>query len=412
MADRVGQQFGNYRLVQLLGQGDFTQVYLGKQVNLETLAAIKVFQTQLAKQDTKQFFLEARIMASVAYPSIVRILDFGIEEDTPYLVMDYVPHGTLRQRHPKGSRLPLATVVSYVNQIAPALQYAHERKLIHNHIKPENLLVGKAHEILLSDFGIALVDQRSRYLSLQDKVGTIAYMAPEQIDARPRPASDQYSLGIVVYEWLAGELPFQGQFLEIATKQRVMPPPPLREKFSDIAPGVETVVMKALVKRHDRRFADIQAFATALEQASKVEDIPTLYSIPTSQVPDATIPVQFPVQPLSGETASTGKPTSTSKNTPTMYSVPASQMFDATIPVQFPPQQRTGETVSTEKPASRGVSRRVVVSGLVGVAALGAVGGGIVWFSRRTASPVSPAINITPTPAQAETRRKLTHVWL
>ncbi len=113
--------------------------------------------TQLASTDIEQFRIEARTMAHLIHPYIVRVLEFGVEGRTPFLVMDYAPKGTLRERHPKGTRLPLATVVSYLKQIAPALQYAHEQKLIHRDIKPENLLVGRTDEILLSDFGIALV---------------------------------------------------------------------------------------------------------------------------------------------------------------------------------------------------------------------------------------------------------------
>ncbi len=357
MADRVGQQFGNYRIFQSLGQREVAEVYLGRHVNLETLAAIKVFQTRLAKEEIERFRLEARIIAQLVHPYIVHIVEFGIEKNTPYLVMHYAPNGSLRKRHPKGSRLPLTTIVTYVNQISPALQYAHEQKIIHRHIKPENFLVGKANEILLSDFGIAIVDQSSRYQSQQDTAESMTYIAPEQIEARPHPASDQYSLGIVVYEWLTGEPPFQGSSPELAVKHRVAPPPPLREKFSGIAPTVETVVMKALAKRRAERFADVQAFATALEQASTFETTPTISSSPVAQALDATIAAQFPIQ------------------------------------------QPAGETVSTGQQASHGISRRVVVSGLVGLAALGAVGGGIVWYSRRTISHVSTAISVTSTPA-------------
>ena len=382
MADRVGQQLGNYRLFQLLGQGDGASVYLGQHVQLQTQAAIKVFRTQLAIQDFERFRLEARIIAQLRHPHIVRVLEFGIEENTPYLIMNYAPQGTLRQRHPMGSRLPLAVVVSYVKQIAPALQYAHEQKIIHRDIKPENLLVGKEHEILLSDFEIALVAQvrGSHYQSPQQMAGTIPYMAPELIEAHPHPAGDQYSLGIVVYEWLTGERPFQGSLTEIIVKQRVAPPPPLREKVPDLAPAVESVVLKALAKGRAQRFADIQAFATALEQASTLENTPTLYPIPASQIPDATLAAQFPFQQHSGKTPSTGQ-------SPVSYEAESS----------VSPGEKRAQKPTPR--ASRGISRRVVVSGLVGVAALGAVGGGIAWFSRRTASPVSLHSGITPTPA-------------
>ena len=112
----------------------------------------------------------------------------------------------------------------YVKQIAQALQYAHDRKIIHRDIKPENMLFGPEDQVVLSDFGIALVSQSSRYQQPNDMAGTIAYMAPEQIEAHPRPASDQYSLGIVIYEWLCGERPFHGSFTEIAVKQQLVAP--------------------------------------------------------------------------------------------------------------------------------------------------------------------------------------------
>src|SRR5207253_11229950 len=155
---------------------------------------------------------EARTIAHLEHPHIVRILDFGIEGKTPFLVMSYAPNGTLRQRHPKGAVLPMMTIVSYVKQIADALQYAHDEKLIHRDIKPENMLIGRRNEVLLSDFGIALLAQSSRLQSTQEVVGTAFYMSPEQLQGKPRFASDQYSLGIVAYEWLCGTRPFQGTF--------------------------------------------------------------------------------------------------------------------------------------------------------------------------------------------------------
>ena len=152
------------------------------------------------------------------HPHIVQILDFGVEGKIPYFVMDYAPNGTLRQRYPKGTRLQMASIIQYVEQVAEALQYAHSRKLIHRDIKPENMLIGSNEEILLSDFGIAVLAQSSHDQAMQKAVGTISYMAPEQIQGKPQLASDQYALGIVVYEWLCGERPFRGSFTEIASQ--------------------------------------------------------------------------------------------------------------------------------------------------------------------------------------------------
>src|SRR5207249_11061498 len=166
---------------------------------------IKVLHGQLASNYREGFLSEARTIAHLRHPHIIQVLDFGIESMTPFLVMDYAPHGTLRQRHPRGTLLPLDTVVTYVTQVAQALQYAHQEKVIHRDIKPENMLLGRSNEVLLSDFGIAIISQSSRQQQAQDAAGTLAYMAPEQLQGKPRPASDQYALGIVVYEWLCGD---------------------------------------------------------------------------------------------------------------------------------------------------------------------------------------------------------------
>ena len=191
MADRVGQQFGNYRLVSLLGQGGFAEVYLGQHVRLNLQAAIKVLHTHLTGQEAEHFQQEAETIATLMHPSIVRILDYDVQEGVPFLIMDYASGGSLRQRYPKGSVVPLSVVVSHVKQVAVALQYAQERRFIHRDVKPENMLLGRHEEVLLSDFGLAALAHSSGSLSTQGAMGTLAYMAPEQIEGHPRAASDQ-----------------------------------------------------------------------------------------------------------------------------------------------------------------------------------------------------------------------------
>ena len=259
MRDRVGEQLGNYRLTQLLGEGGFAEVYLGEHIHLGTQAAIKVLHTQLAKDDLEGFRIEARTIARLEHLNIVRVLEFGIEGGIPFLVMSYAPNGNLRQRHGKGVPLPLPTIVSYIKQVAAALQYAHDQKVIHRDVKPENMLLGRHNEVLLSDFGIALIAQSTNSQSKQEVVGTVTYMAPEQIRGKPRPASDQYALGVIVYEWLCGARPFQGSFTEVATQHLLVPPPPLHEKLSTIPPSIEQVVMIALAKDPQERFSNVLA---------------------------------------------------------------------------------------------------------------------------------------------------------
>src|SRR5438552_189551 len=125
MTDRVGQHLGNYRLLRLVGQGGFAEVYLGEHLRLNTQAVIKVMHIHLTDQDIEGFRTEARKLAYLMHPYIIRILDFDVENGFPFLVMEYAPNGTLRQRHPKGTRVPLNIVVSYVKQVADALQYVH-----------------------------------------------------------------------------------------------------------------------------------------------------------------------------------------------------------------------------------------------------------------------------------------------
>jgi eukaryotic-like serine/threonine-protein kinase len=274
MANRVGQQLGNYQLMELLGQGSLAEVYLGGHIHLGTLAAIKVLHAQLSNEDITSFRREARVIAHLIHPNIVRVLEFGIEDQTPFLVMDFAPHGTVRQRYPRGTLLPVPTVVSVTKQVADALQFAHDERVVHRDVKPENLLLGRRHEVLLSDFGIAVVSQRPHDLSLYNTAGTLLYMAPEQLRGEPCLASDQYALGIVVYEWLCGCCPFQGtSALKIAIQHISQPPKPLREMVPSIPPAVEHVVSKALAKEPTERFARIQDFAETLERASLSQGI-------------------------------------------------------------------------------------------------------------------------------------------
>ncbi len=290
MADLSGQQLGNYRLRHLLGRGGYADVYLGEHIHLETLAAIKVLDIHMGSNELADFLREAKTIAHLLHPCIVRVLDFGVERNMPFLVMDYAPNGTLRQRYPKETCLPLLTIISYVTQVAQALQYAHNRKVIHRDVKPENMLLGINNQVLLSDFGISIIEQNTSILVTQKRLsssptGTCYYMAPEQIQGSAHPASDQYALGVVVYEWLCGSRPFSGEFFAVMYQHVNVPPPPLREKIPEISPAVEHVVLRALAKDPQQRFATIEDFAKALEQASQAQEPATLLTRSRSEQP-------------------------------------------------------------------------------------------------------------------------------
>jgi WD40 repeat protein len=233
------------------------------------------------------------------HPHIISILDFGIEDasGTPFLVMDYAPHGTVRKRHPRGTQVPLTTIVPYVKQVASALHYAHEEHLVHRDVKPENMLIGQQQGLLLSDFGVSVVFQTGRTTGsttpqqTRGVGGTPCYMAPEQFRGKPQPASDQYALGIVVYEWLCGTPPFiEGDFIQLGYQHNFEPPPELRGKVPALSSEIEQVVMKALAKNPQERFPTVLAFAEALEQASQERVVTGTLPI-TQKLSARTVPI-------------------------------------------------------------------------------------------------------------------------
>lgn len=431
MNNYVGRQLGNYRVVRLLGQGGFADVYLGEHVYLKTQAAIKTLQTRLGQNDLEVFLQEARTISHLVHPHIVRVLEFGVEDKTPFLVMDYAPNGTLRQRHPRGSRLAPAQVVQYVRQVAAALQYAHDRKLVHRDVKPENMLLNQNGEALLSDFGIAFLAQSSRYQNAQDVVGTISYMAPEQFHGKPVPASDQYALGVVVYEWLTGDRPFHGSFAEVASQHVLAPPPSLRERLPGLPPMLEEVVTRAMAKDPQQRFARVDAFANALAQASQGANAsPAVYPGMTPPPPpppfsgqlnrpasDAGMVSGFSSSPDSSTVASGQYPRS-----PYAAPLPSSPGYGAVPPPAQPgdptflvhqnqgsspnlntytvKQEQSGSSVAPPVPprqqqSGKGVSRRGLIIGAVGVGGLLVVGGIAAAFAFSQKNPSTTGTTTT-----------------
>jgi len=302
MADLIGQQISNYQIQALLGSGAFADVYIGTHIYLGNYAAIKVLRTKLIDEQHDYFVQEARILTRFVHPHIVRMLEFGVEqEETFYLIMEYAPNGTLRQRQTisqngrqVATTIPLATVVEYVKQVASALQYAHDQRCIHRDLKPENILINSNDQLIVSDFGLART-YRSTFKSLdvlqsEHISGTPTYMAPEQFDGRTQFASDQYSLAVMVYEWLAGRPPFLGNIWELVGQHiNASTPPSLHAMNASIPVAVENVVFKAMSKDPHDRFPNVQAFAQAFEQAA--HDIPfeTQQAFPMTNQPNDTL---------------------------------------------------------------------------------------------------------------------------
>ncbi len=412
MADRVGEQFGKYRLERLLGHGGFADVYLGEHVYLNSRAAIKILHARVEGDDTTGFLTEARTVASLQHPHIVRVLDFDVTaHGDPFFVMEYAPNGSLRRRFARGTRLPLDMIVSYTKQVADALQFAHNQKLIHCDIKPENMLLSGNNQILLSDFGIAVIAYTSRSHNMQEISGTAAYMAPEQLQGKASPASDQYALGIVVYEWLTGSYPFHGTLTEIVTQHMLVPPRPLRELLPTLPTEVEQVVSMALAKDPAQRFARIEAFANALDQASRpfiMLPSNTATFIVPGTAPSGTIgtlPTQ--IAPITGPTMASSNPNSVSNPSLPSYPTITPPSNPLVMAQMVPPSIEPEHTMKAPEPteyaalaalAGHGeeknqsplVSRRGLLLGVVGVATI-AASGTIFALAEKTGIFLQPA---------------------
>ncbi len=391
MTTRIGERFGHYHLLQLLGQGSFADVYLGEHMHLKSFAAIKILYARLTNDLQENFLTEARILAQLSHPHIIRILDFGTEEGVPYIIMEHAPHGSLRQRHPHNSILPLPTVVSYVKQIADGLQYAHEKKLVHRDLKPDNILIGQREELLISDFGVALIAQATHSSRNIDEgiAGSPTYMAPEQLRGRPHFASDQYALGIMAYEWLCGTRPFQGTFIELFSQHQAVPPEPLRQHIPTLPAAVEQVVLKALEKEPDKRFPDVNAFATALEQASfspQTEDGTQLTLLPSAPA--------FPAGPI------TPLPVAPQLQTP--LPLTASMLPENIAPIPLSAQTRTISAMSRKVIPLVGIILLLVIGALLATTLYNA---NISKKARKTPSPTTSLLT-TPTIAAVPTQTK------
>ncbi len=324
--NRVGQTLGNYRLVKLLGKGGHSEVYLAENIHLGVQTAIKVLKLyNMDDLEKEKFRSEAKFMTTLENPRIIKVFDYGIEMSqhghgdgsTPYIVMEYTSLGTLRHLYPHGTPMPLLKVASYTKQIAEALQYAHDKNIIHLDVKPENMLVRKPDDVALSDFGIAVAGLNTSNLQLQQaeilrKIalgeqisvpGTAPYLAPERLQGHTQRASDQYSLAIVAYEWLTGKRPFEGSDLEICQKHEKQSPPSFYKTYTYIPQEVEQVVMKALSKSPSDRYKSVHDFALALESAilaSQPAPPPPAFTanIPAKPSPNITSPLSVPTPPM------------------------------------------------------------------------------------------------------------------
>ncbi len=301
MASLMGQFFGRYQILEQLGEGGMATVYKAHDTRLERFVAIKVIRTEqfapaVLDDVMKRFEREAKALAKLSHPNIVHVHDYGEYEGAPYLVMEYVPSGTLKHR--ADTPMPWQQALQMLLPIARALAYAHEQNIIHRDIKPANILLTEKGIPMLSDFGIAKIvesDQVATLTSAGMIIGTPEYMAPEQWSGESGLQSDIYSLGVVLYELVTGRKPYIADTpIAVMLKQANDPLPYPSQFVPEIPEGLENVLLKALERLPENRFQTMSEFAAALETLAGDQTLServkpeNIQSDKTLLVPDAT----------------------------------------------------------------------------------------------------------------------------
>jgi len=270
------EHIGRYEIIGELGSGGMATVLLGKDSFMDREVAIKLLPRLFMHDPTfkERFQREAKLLAQLEHSAIVPVYDFGYHEEQPYMVNRYMRGGSLLARITEQGALPLDVSLTIVSRICSALSAAHKRGIVHRDIKPANILFDDSGQAFIADFGIAKLAESTSTLTGNTLVGTPAYMSPEQfsgeweIDGR----SDQYSLAIVLFEMLSGEVPFKGDTTAKLMKNHLMDDPPsLRTLRSDLPESVEPVVEEALQKKPQDRYPTIEAFHKAFAEAVKGE---------------------------------------------------------------------------------------------------------------------------------------------
>ncbi len=287
-----GQNLGKYRVLEPLGRGGMARVYRAYHPQLDRYVAIKVLRSDLVEEEEflARFKREARAVAALRHPNIVQVFDFDVQDGLYYMVMELLEGDTLATRlsdyRAQDERMPWGEVMRVLLDLLDGLAYAHSEGMIHRDVKPANILLTRHGQAVLTDFGIAQIVGGTRHTVSGALMGTLAYMAPEQgLEGRCDARSDLYSLGIVFYEMLLGEPPFDAETpLAILMKHLNDPLPLPRQRDPAIPEPLERVVLKALAKHPGDRYQSAGEMAEALWRAAEEADIklPERVSLPLS----------------------------------------------------------------------------------------------------------------------------------
>jgi len=279
MADLSGQTLGRYHILEQLGEGGMAIVYKAYDTRLERDVAIKIirkgaFPADHIERILKRFEREAKALARLSHPNILKIHDYGEHEGSPYLVMEYLPGGTLKQK--MGRPIPWKEAIQLLLPIAEALDYAHSQNMIHRDVKPANILLTQRGQPMLTDFGIAKVLDLEETLELTGTsaaLGTPEYMAPEQATAKSVDhRADIYSLGVVLYEMVTGRKPFIADTpMAVLIKHATESLPRPRQFVPKLPDEVEKVLLKALAKQPENRYQNMKELVSAIKKMLDVK---------------------------------------------------------------------------------------------------------------------------------------------
>jgi tRNA A-37 threonylcarbamoyl transferase component Bud32 len=266
---------GRYRLEAKLGSGGMSTVYLARDETLDRQVAVKVMHREMSEQEDQleRFRQEARAVAKISHPNVVSVIDAGEDGGHPYIVFEYVEGETLKQRISRIGALDVQEAIAYAIEIARGLSIAHARNLVHRDIKPQNVLIDDEGRAKLTDFGISRQLEQDGMTATGRVLGTTDYVAPEQAMGRPvDPRSDIYSLGVVLYEMLTGQVPFQADSqVGVAMKHVNEDLPDVQRRRPEVSAAVALVVERATAKEPGERYQSVGEMTDDLETALEVE---------------------------------------------------------------------------------------------------------------------------------------------
>ena len=303
-----GRMLGKYRVMDALGRGGMAQVYRAFHPQLERYVAIKVLRSDLVEEEEflVRFRREAKAVAALRHPHIVQVFDFDVEDDLYYMVMELLEGDTLKaylnSYRTRGERMPLGEMVRILLDVMDGLAYAHAEGIVHRDIKPANVLLTRRGQAVLTDFGIAQIVGTTRYTMSGALMGTLNYMAPEQgLEGHGEVRSDIYSMGIMFFEMVTGRTPYDADTPLAILMKHLNDPLPLPHKLApDLPEALERVILKALAKQPEDRYASAVEMAKALEEAAAEAGIEVPERISLPQVKELQPPAA-PAAVFSGE---------------------------------------------------------------------------------------------------------------